>query len=73
MYRQQQSPIRQQIKAKSTAVSEGDPLNFWRSQASQASDRERKALAQAAAYQRDLEVLEKKYNDLRKKIMNLLD
>jgi hypothetical protein len=50
-----------------------DSLNFWRSQASQASERERKALAQAAAYQRDLEVLEKKYNDLRKKIINLLD
>lgn len=50
-----------------------DSLNFWRSQVSKASERERKALAQAAAYQRDLEVLEKKYNDLRKKIMDLLD
>ena len=50
-----------------------DSLNFWRSQVSKASERERKALAQAAAYQRDLELLEKKYNDLRRKIMDLLD
>lgn len=73
MYRQQQAPIRQQVKTASATASESDTLEFWRKQVSKASERERKALAQAAAYQRDLEVLEKKYNDLRKKIMDLLD
>ena len=78
MYRLQRAQDRKQVEARTATASEAsaispDQLNFWRSQASQASERERKALAQAAAYQRDLEVLEKKYNDLRKKIMDLLD
>jgi len=72
MHRPQRAQVLQQVEAASEAASPGQPVNFWRTQATRASEREREALKLAADYQAKNEALRAELSSIKDKLYNIL-
>lgn len=72
MYRPEKTQVRQQVEGPPETACSSDSLNYWRTQATKASEREREALKLAAEYQHKTDALRDELSRLKDNLYKLL-